>query len=96
MKHFFAHSTDNPDKSEWQLLEDHLPEVARLSEKFASVFTSVKWGKIGWSAVIRKFRTAAKNCMISIHYVDTQKKKPSNLYLTWKAAGVFKIRFGDE
>jgi len=43
---FYAHSTDNPDKSDWQLLEDHLQGVAGLAEEFAAVFGAGDWGKI--------------------------------------------------
>jgi len=35
---FYAHSTDSPDKSDWQLLEDHLRGVADLAEDFAAAF----------------------------------------------------------
>jgi CRISPR-associated endonuclease/helicase Cas3 len=45
MDKFYAHSTDNPDKSDWQLLEDHLEGVAKLAEKFASVFGAGEWGR---------------------------------------------------
>ena len=42
---YYAHSTDNPDKSDWQLLEDHLLGVAKCAEDFASVFGAGKWGR---------------------------------------------------
>ena len=42
---YYAHSTENPDKSDWQLLEDHLQGVAELAEEFASVFGAGEWGK---------------------------------------------------
>lgn len=41
---YYAHSTDNPDKSDWQTLEDHLQGVAKLAEEFASVFGAGEWG----------------------------------------------------
>lgn len=46
MGEFYAHSTDNPDKSDWQLLEDHLEGVACLAEKFAAVFGAGDWGRL--------------------------------------------------
>ena len=49
MKQFYAHSTDNPDKSDWQPLEEHLREVAKLAEEFAEEFGAGKWGEsAGW------------------------------------------------
>lgn len=35
---FYAHSTDNKDKSDWQLLSDHLSAVGRIAGDFARVF----------------------------------------------------------
>lgn len=45
MDQFYAHSTDSPDKSDWQTLEKHLDEVAKLAEKFASSFGAGEWGR---------------------------------------------------
>ncbi|WP_028571954.1 CRISPR-associated helicase/endonuclease Cas3 [Desulfonatronum lacustre] len=42
---FYAHSTPNPDKSDWQLLEDHLENVARLAAEFAAAFGASDWGR---------------------------------------------------
>lgn len=47
METFYAHSTDNPDKSDWQPLDDHLQGVAKLAEEFAAVFGAGEWGKAG-------------------------------------------------
>jgi CRISPR-associated endonuclease/helicase Cas3 len=44
-KEFYAHSTDSPDKSDWQPLADHLENVARLAEEFATVFGAGDWGR---------------------------------------------------
>jgi len=46
MEEFYAHSTDNPDKSDWQTLEEHLLGVAKLAEKFAAEFGAGEWGRI--------------------------------------------------
>ncbi|WP_213194745.1 CRISPR-associated endonuclease Cas3'' [Desulfuromonas sp. AOP6] len=43
---FYAHSTDSKDKSEWQLLSEHLHNVARIAEKLASVFDAGEWGRM--------------------------------------------------
>ncbi|MDY0191315.1 MAG: CRISPR-associated helicase Cas3' [Desulfuromonas sp.] len=45
MQQFYAHSTDNSDKSDWQTLEEHLEGVAKLAEKFASIFGAGEWGR---------------------------------------------------
>jgi CRISPR-associated helicase Cas3/CRISPR-associated endonuclease Cas3-HD len=37
---YYAHSTPNPDKSDWQLLSDHLTNVAKLSRNFADDFNA--------------------------------------------------------
>jgi len=44
-KQYYAHSTDSPDKSNWQPLGEHLEEVARLAEEFAAVFQAGDWGR---------------------------------------------------
>lgn len=45
MDQFYAHSTDNPDKSDWQTLEEHLQGVAALAEQYAGVFGAGEWGR---------------------------------------------------
>ncbi|PDO10535.1 MAG: hypothetical protein BLM47_06580 [Candidatus Reconcilbacillus cellulovorans] len=42
---FYAHRTDRPDKSDWQLLRDHLRRVAELSGSFADAFGAREWGE---------------------------------------------------
>jgi len=37
---FYAHTTKNPDKSDWQLLENHLANVAKISQQFANDFNA--------------------------------------------------------
>lgn len=37
---FYAHTTHNPDKSDWQLLKVHLTNVASLSQDFANDFNA--------------------------------------------------------
>jgi len=46
---FYAHSTDSPDKSDWQPLEEHLLGVAQLTEEFAAVFGAGTWGRLSGS-----------------------------------------------
>ncbi len=43
---YYAHSTESPDKSDWQSLEEHLQGVARLAEDFAAVFGAGGWGRL--------------------------------------------------
>lgn len=45
MQFFYAHSTDNPDKSAWQPLSEHLHNVAELAKSFATAFGAEDWGK---------------------------------------------------
>ncbi|GAU09438.1 CRISPR-associated helicase/endonuclease Cas3 [Desulfoplanes formicivorans] len=42
---YYAHSSDNPDKSDWQRLEEHLQNVAALAASFAEVFGAGEWGR---------------------------------------------------
>jgi CRISPR-associated endonuclease/helicase Cas3 len=44
-KVFYAHSTDSPDKSTWQPLDEHLSSVARMAEEFATIFGAGDWGR---------------------------------------------------
>ena len=37
---YYAHSTKNPDKSNWQNLRDHLINVGHLSRTFADDFSA--------------------------------------------------------
>ena len=45
MQLFYAHSTQNLDKSDWQPLSEHLHNVANLAKSFAAVFSAKDWGK---------------------------------------------------
>lgn len=42
---FYAHSTDNKNKSDWQLLSDHLSAVGRIAGEFASDFGAEPLGR---------------------------------------------------
>lgn len=46
MEKFYAHSTDSPDKSDWQSVVKHLEGVAKLAVAFATVFGDGEWGRI--------------------------------------------------
>lgn len=46
MDEFYAHSTESPNKADWQLLEDHLLGVAERAEVFAAVFGAGDWGRL--------------------------------------------------
>ena len=41
---YYAHSTENPDKSDWQSLAEHLSSVSELAERFAATFDAGQWG----------------------------------------------------
>jgi CRISPR-associated endonuclease/helicase Cas3 len=45
MRTYYAHSTENTDKIDWQPLSEHLLNVAELAERFAAVFGAGMWGK---------------------------------------------------
>ncbi len=47
MCNYYAHSTANADKSDWQCLCEHLRSVAERAEQFAEVFGAGAWG---WEA----------------------------------------------
>ncbi len=42
---YYAHSTPNTDKSDWQGLDAHLENVANLAATFAEAFGAHEWGK---------------------------------------------------
>ena len=46
-KCFYAHSKENRPPEEWQLLEEHLQNVAEIAEECATQFDSADWG---WNA----------------------------------------------
>ena len=44
-KYFYAHSTKQSDKTDWQLLKDHLVNVGGLAGDFAGAFNCAEYGK---------------------------------------------------
>ena len=40
---FYAHSVDGRQVSEWQLLDEHLVNVAELARRFAEEFGAGEW-----------------------------------------------------
>ena len=46
MAEFYAHSTESPDKADWQTLEEHLRGVAERAEEFAAAFGAGEWGRL--------------------------------------------------
>jgi len=42
---YYAHSTSSGDKSDWQLLSEHLIGVAERAESFAALFGAREWGR---------------------------------------------------
>ncbi len=47
MNRYYAHWTENPDKSDWQGLPEHLLNVAELARSFAGAFGAGPWGYRG-------------------------------------------------
>lgn len=45
MRKYYAHSTEKVDKSDWQILSEHLLNVAQLAEYFADAFCAGRWGR---------------------------------------------------
>ncbi|MBI5874024.1 MAG: CRISPR-associated helicase Cas3' [Candidatus Omnitrophica bacterium] len=45
-KQYYAHSLEGRPKEKWQLLEEHLQNVAKQAKKFASVFGAGEWGYV--------------------------------------------------
>lgn len=45
-KHYYAHSLDGKPLSEWQPLEGHLKNVAKMGAEFADYFGAPVWGSI--------------------------------------------------
>lgn len=41
---YYAHSKDGCPPEEWQVLEEHLENVAEMARGFASVFNAGDWG----------------------------------------------------
>jgi hypothetical protein len=39
-RRFYAHSTQDKDRNDWQLLDEHLTRVARLAADFAEIFNA--------------------------------------------------------
>jgi len=46
MSKFFAHSLEGRPVEEWQPLEEHLLNVAKLAAKFAKPFSGEEWARI--------------------------------------------------
>lgn len=44
MPEYYAHSLPGRPQKEWQLLEDHLKNVAELAKGFAEEFGAGEWG----------------------------------------------------
>ena len=41
---YYAHSLENQSEDSWQLLKDHLENVAELANQFACEFDAGEWG----------------------------------------------------
>lgn len=54
MKNYYAHSLPGRPQDEWQLLEDHLKNVAELARGFAEDFGAGEWGYLKECLQIRE------------------------------------------
>jgi CRISPR-associated endonuclease/helicase Cas3 len=56
---YFAHSTENPDQSDWQPLVDHLTEVAKLAAVRGGKFGAARATELaGWLHDLGKYAEA--------------------------------------
>ena len=44
MDKYYAHTLEGKSPSEWQPLEEHLKNVARMAQSFAEAFGAGDWG----------------------------------------------------
>ncbi|WP_299983881.1 hypothetical protein [Desulfobacula sp.] len=47
-KKYYAHSLEGKPPSEWQLLEEHLKNVAEMARLFANAFCVGDWRYLVW------------------------------------------------
>lgn len=67
----YAHSTENPDKSTWQQLENHLTGVAKRAKKFAKPFNSKHWAwNAGWLHDLGKATNAFQSYLLRSNELD--------------------------
>ncbi|MHB8277949.1 MAG: CRISPR-associated helicase Cas3' [Candidatus Humimicrobiaceae bacterium] len=65
VKEFYAHSLEGRPQEEWQKLEEHLRNVAKLARKFAEPFGGGDWAElIGWLHDIGKYSQEFQNMLI--------------------------------
>lgn len=90
---YYAHSTDNPDKSDWQLLQDHLSNTAHNSELFASNFNAAAWGKrlgllhdAGKATLAFQQRLEGKNIRVDHSSFGAQKAQQQDNKFGWLLA----------
>lgn len=46
MTHYYAHTSEQPTREDWQPLDSHLEEVANLAATFAASFNAADWARI--------------------------------------------------
>ncbi len=64
-KEYYAHTLEGRPQNEWQKLEEHLRNVAKLARKFAEPFGSGDWAElIGWLHDIGKYSQEFQNMLI--------------------------------
>ncbi len=45
---YYAHTLDGKPPSDWQPLEEHLKNVAKMARLFADAFGAGDWGYLAW------------------------------------------------
>ncbi len=86
MENYYAHSTGFVDKSDWQLLEDHLHNVSNRCEEFAAVFHAGDWEQ--WAGILHDAGKATKAFQRRLEG-DTKRVDHSTFgaRLAWKRCG---------
>lgn len=81
----YAHSTDNPDKSDWQTLKDHLTNVAKISQQFADDFNA---GELAYTSGLlhdlgkysQKFQQRLEGANIHVDHSTAGAKEAGKLF----------------
>lgn len=48
MERYYVHSLEGRPCDEWQLIEDHLKQVADMAKYFAKDFSAGEWAYLAW------------------------------------------------
>lgn len=68
---YYAHSTDNQKKTDWQTLDEHLQGVSELAAEFATPFCSENWAwNAGWLHDLGKATNAFQSYLLRSNGLD--------------------------